>query len=85
MTDLFFHEGAGLIFHMRLPGQRRALRVSTAETCLTVYRRRLVAKTLAYGLVQMRGQASLDRKNFGPQFFKKFLGKFLELSNLFLH
>ena len=42
MTDLFFHEGTGLIIYMRLPGQRRALRVSPAEIWLTVYRRRLV-------------------------------------------
>ena len=25
-TDIFFHEGTDLIFYMRLPGQRRALR-----------------------------------------------------------
>jgi len=37
-----------------IPGQRGALRVSPAETRLTVYRRRLV---------RMQGQASLDPKN----------------------
>ena len=42
ISDLFFHEGAGpagRVFYMRLPGQRRALRVFSAETLLTVYRR----------------------------------------------
>ena len=33
---LFFHEGAGPVFHMRLRGQRRALRVFPEETWLTV-------------------------------------------------
>ena len=42
MTDLFFHEGTGHVCYMRVPGQRRALRVSPAETWLMVYRRRRV-------------------------------------------
>ena len=42
MTD-FFHEGNGLVAYMRLPRQRRALRVSLAETWLTVYSRRVIS------------------------------------------
>ena len=42
MTGLLFHDGAGPIPYMRLLGQRRALRVSPAETCLMVYCWRLV-------------------------------------------
>ena len=34
---------AGPVLYMRLPGQWRALRVSAAETWLTVYRRRLIS------------------------------------------
>ena len=39
---LFFHAGAGPVFNIMLPGHRQALRLSPAETRLTIYRRRLV-------------------------------------------
>ena len=43
MTGLYFHDGAGLVAYMCLSLQRRALRVTPAETWLTVYRRRFVS------------------------------------------
>ena len=43
MSGFFILEGIGPAFYMRLLGQRRALRVSPAESWLTVYRRRLVS------------------------------------------
>ena len=41
-TDIFFYEGIGRVFYMWLPGQRRALRISSAETWLTFHRSRLL-------------------------------------------
>ena len=44
MTGKFLHEGAGPVYYMGLLGQRGALRVSLAETCLTLYRCRVFSE-----------------------------------------
>ena len=58
MMDACFHEGIGPVFYVRLLGLRQALRVSSAETRLTVYCRRVI---------RVQRRASLDRQKFGTR------------------
>ena len=44
---IFFQIITGPVFYMRLPCQRRALRISPAETWLTAYRKRLIFRILS--------------------------------------